>query len=92
MGKDASRPSRTSLRQAQGGEGTRTTGPTGESRGKDAKSAKEKQQTEQDKLTADLRRLTQKKTYSPQRRRGRRELTFCLSGDDDKQKHVSIRD
>ncbi len=27
---------------------------------------------------------------SPQRRRGRRELLFCLSGDDDKQNHVSI--
>ncbi len=29
------------------------------------------------------------KNESPQRRRGRRELTFCLSGDDDKQKHPS---
>ncbi len=32
------------------------------------------------------------KNYSrilPQRRRGRRELIFCLSGDDDKQKHSS---
>jgi len=29
---------------------------------------------------------------SPQRRRGRREWLFCLSGDDDKQKHVSIAD
>ena len=27
---------------------------------------------------------------SPQRRRGRRELKFCLSGDDDKQIHISF--
>ncbi len=56
-------------------------------------------------LTADTRRLTPTKMFSPQRRpstglgtlslskgRGRRELIFCLSGDDDKQKHVSIAD
>ncbi len=74
-------------------------------------------------LTADTRRLTQTKIYSPQRRRGRREIrainrrftqisadedseispqrhrerrvriqAFCLSGEDDKQKHVSIAD
>jgi len=29
---------------------------------------------------------------SPERHRGRRELTFCLSGDDDKQKYVSNAD
>jgi len=28
---------------------------------------------------------------SPQRRRGRRELIFCLSGDDDKQNNAQIR-
>jgi len=40
------------------------------------------------------RRLTQIHTDddSPQRRRGRREWLFCLSGDYDKQKHVSIAD
>jgi hypothetical protein len=27
---------------------------------------------------------------SPQRRRARRELNFCLSGDDDKQKQISL--
>jgi len=45
-------------------------------------------------LTADLRRWTQEEIplgILPQRRRGRRELNFCLSGDDDKQKHYSIR-
>ncbi len=26
----------------------------------------------------------------PQRRRGRREFNFCLSGDDDKQKQISL--
>jgi hypothetical protein len=57
---------------------------------KDAKDAKGKQRTEQDKLTADLRRLAQMKIYSPQRRRGRREFNFCLSGDDDKQKLISL--
>jgi len=43
-------------------------------------------------LTADLRRWTQKEIplrILPQRRSGRRELNFCLSGDDDKQKHSS---
>jgi len=29
---------------------------------------------------------------SPQRRRGRREWLFCLSGDDDKQKHIAFGD
>ena len=36
------------------------------------------------------RRLTQiyAEKESPQRRRDRREIVFCLSGDDDKQKHL----
>jgi len=37
-------------------------------------------------LTADTRLYSQNKIFLPQRRRGRRELIFCLSGDDDKQK------
>jgi len=53
------------------------------------KTAKSKRQK---KLTADTRRLTPTKMFSPQRRRGRREILFCSSGDDDKQKHVSIAD
>jgi hypothetical protein len=46
-------------------------------------------------LTADPLRFTQKEILlriSPQRRKERRELNFCLSGDDDKQKHSSSED
>jgi len=46
----------------------------------------------QELLTADSRRFPQKQIYSPQRRRVRREIPFCLSGDDDKQKHICIGD